>query len=84
MKLKLITNDYSIPLGVPHRVNQDDWYNGMLIPKDSTVMIPVWAMHFSKDHGYEDPEVYNPDRFLEFPRLASEYAGSADYNKRDK
>jgi len=73
-----------IPLGVPHRVKQDDWYDGMLIPKDSTIMIPVWALHFSDKHGYIDPETYNPDRFLEFPRLASELAGIPDYQNRDK
>jgi cytochrome P450 len=81
---KLVTNHiYSIPLGVPHRVKQDDWYEGMLIPKDSTVMIPVWALHFSEKHGYDDPDTYNPDRFLPFPRLASELAGIPDYQNRD-
>ncbi|RFU29332.1 hypothetical protein B7463_g6997, partial [Scytalidium lignicola] len=72
-----------LPLGVPHRVSRDDWYEGMLIPKDSTVIIPTWAIHLSEKMGYEKPEEYNPDRFLHFPKLADSYAGSPDYSNRD-
>lgn len=70
-------------MGVPHRVNQDDWYEGMLIPKDATVIIPIWGMHMSEMTGYKDPTRYNPDRFLSWPRLADAYAGSPDYMNRD-
>ncbi|KAH0830804.1 hypothetical protein AYO21_10035 [Fonsecaea monophora] len=72
-----------LPLGVPHRVNQDDWFEGMLIPKDSTVILPTWALHLSERQGYKDPEKYNPDRFLEYPRMADSYAGSPDWQRRD-
>jgi len=72
-----------LPLGVPHRVNQDDWFDGMLIPKDATVILPAWAMHLSETQGYKDPEAYNPDRFLEFSKMADSYAGSPDWQKRD-
>lgn len=72
-----------LPLGVPHRVNQDDWYEGMLIPKDATIILPTWAMHLSETQGYKDPETYNPDRFLGFPRFADSYAGSPDFPSRD-
>jgi cytochrome P450 family 619 len=80
----LCAHNYRLPLGVPHRVNQDDYYNGMLIPKDSTVLIPIWAMHFAEKFGYKNAEKYDPDRFTDFPRLASEYAGAADFMNRDK
>ena len=30
------------PMDIPHRVAQDDNYKGMLIPKDSTVIINAW------------------------------------------
>ncbi|KAK5687688.1 hypothetical protein LTS10_001828 [Elasticomyces elasticus] len=73
-----------LPLGVPHRVNQDDWYNGMLIPKNATVIIPAWAMHLSEQTGYKDPTTYNPDRYLNWPKFADSYAGSPDYSQRDK
>lgn len=55
----------------------------MLIPKDATVYIPVWALHHS-ENIFEDHEKFNPDRFLQYPKLASEYAGSANWKERDK
>ena len=56
----------------------------MLIPKDSTIVTPVWALHFTESEGFKDPFVYKPERYLDHPRLASEYAGSPEYEKRDK
>ncbi|KAF8505426.1 cytochrome P450 [Russula emetica] len=39
------------PLGMPHRSTEDDWYEGMFIPK-GTICIPnIWHMN-------RDPEVY--------------------------
>lgn len=46
------------PLGTPHRLIEDDWYQGYLIPKGAMVIPNVWAMN-------RDPEVYGPDA-LEF------------------
>jgi cytochrome P450 len=43
-------------------------------------MIPHWALSHSQ---YDDPDTYNPDRYLNHPGLAIEYAGSADYQNRD-
>jgi cytochrome P450 len=43
-------------------------------------MIPSWA--HSHSH-YENPESYNPDRYLNHPGLATEYAASSDYENRD-
>lgn len=48
------------------------------------ILIPLWAIHHSKRLGYTDPETFNPDRFLKHPKLANDYAGSPDYNDRDK
>jgi cytochrome P450 len=75
---------HRLPLGVPHRVAKDDWYEGMLIPKDATVVIPAYAIHRSEQHNYTDPNEFNPKRYLGHPRLASDYAGSPDFNNRDK
>ena len=43
-------------------------------------MIPHWSLHHSQ---YDDPDTYNPDRYLDHPGLASEYAASQDYENRD-
>ncbi|KAH1633924.1 hypothetical protein KXX39_008953 [Aspergillus fumigatus] len=61
---------------------EDDWYRGMLIPKDSIIIIPTWALH-RDENVYPDPETYNPDRFLQHPGLAADYAGKGDPMKRD-
>ncbi|EXJ79931.1 hypothetical protein A1O3_08216 [Capronia epimyces CBS 606.96] len=67
---------------LPHYLREDDWYNGMLIPKGSTVFLPVWAVHHSEGI-YEDAERFNPDRYAGMTKLANDYAGSPDYEKRD-
>ncbi|KAF4474647.1 cytochrome P450 oxidoreductase [Fusarium agapanthi] len=58
-------------LGLPHTVAKDDWYNGMLIPKGSTIFVGVWAMHHDENH-YKNHETFDPDRFLKHPKLANE------------
>ncbi|PVH93888.1 cytochrome P450 [Periconia macrospinosa] len=69
-----------VPTGIPHACTEDNWYEGMLIPKGATIMIPCWALHHSQ---YDDPDTYNPDRYLDRPGLAPEYAASQDYQNRD-
>ncbi|EXJ90176.1 hypothetical protein A1O3_03245 [Capronia epimyces CBS 606.96] len=73
----------AIATGIPHCVTEDDYYQGMLIPKDSTIFIPIWALHHSERYGYADPHAFNPDRYLNHPKLANDYAGSPDHNQRD-
>ena len=53
------------PVGLPHLSTEDDWYDGMFIPKGTIVMANVW-------HLNRDPEIYgadaahfNPTRFLD-------------------
>lgn len=61
-------------------MTRDDWFDGYLIPKDSTIFFSAYGLHYSL---YDDPTTYNPDRFLNHPRLAMDYAGSPDYENRD-
>ncbi|KAF5309876.1 hypothetical protein D9619_010560 [Psilocybe cf. subviscida] len=47
----------SIPLGIPHTVTKDDYYDGYFIPKGTIVFPNIW-------HMTHDPEIYpNPDKF---------------------
>jgi len=52
-----------LPIGLPHRVTQDDVYRGYLIPAGSTIILNAWAI-FRDPKIYPDPEIFNPDRFL--------------------
>jgi len=72
------------PIGIPHRVAADDYYEGMLIPKDSTIFVPTWALHHAERYGYDDPYAFRPERYAKHTKLANDYAGGADYNNRDK
>ncbi|KAF9777905.1 cytochrome P450 [Thelephora terrestris] len=51
------------PLGVPHRLTQDDLYAGYFLPKNSTVIYNVWGLTRNED-VYPNPEVFDPDRFM--------------------
>lgn len=54
----------------------------MFIPKGSTVFAGIWAIHQSESI-YPDHDTFNPDRYLNHPKLANEYAVGADYTRRD-
>ncbi|KAF5230354.1 hypothetical protein FANTH_13879 [Fusarium anthophilum] len=73
----------AIPTGGPHYSNQDNWYKGMLIPKDSVIMVPPTAINFDELYN-ASPSQYNPDRFLKIAdKLAPELASSASWVDRD-
>ncbi|EFX05422.1 cytochrome p450 monooxygenase [Grosmannia clavigera kw1407] len=52
----------TVILGVPHAVIREDYYKGWRIPKGSTVINNVWAIHMDPDRC-PNPRVFNPDRF---------------------
>ncbi|GAB1519143.1 hypothetical protein RhiTH_002209 [Rhizoctonia solani] len=47
------------PTGIPHMCWQDDIYRGYNIDKGTVVQ------HVGDERFYEDPEVFNPDRYLD-------------------
>jgi len=50
------------PTGVPHRLVEDDYYDGYWIPRGSMVIANAWAI--SRDEAvYEDPGRFWPERF---------------------
>ncbi|KAF9222063.1 cytochrome P450 [Gyrodon lividus] len=51
------------PLGVPHRVTEDDIHNGYYIPKGSLVIANIWFM-LHDPQTYANPNEFNPGRFL--------------------
>nr|AUZ97938.1 cytochrome P450 monooxygenase E [Aspergillus terreus] len=71
-----------LPLGVVHGLATDDSYNGMHLPKHSTVILNVWGMHMDPDR-FENPDAFIPERYANFPELAPHYAALADGAARD-
>ncbi|KAJ7627403.1 cytochrome P450 [Roridomyces roridus] len=53
-------------LGVPHRLMEDDVYEGMFLPKGSTVFANLRAMSLD-ERTYSTPRSFTPERFLPQP-----------------
>ncbi|KAK7934811.1 cytochrome P450 [Apiospora marii] len=50
--------------GTPHASTADDVYNGMFIPKGSTIVAPLWTIHLN-ENDFPEPHEFKPERFLE-------------------
>lgn len=57
--------------GVPHRVTEDDVYEGYRIPKGSIVIPNIWKMTHDAE-TYADPMAFTPERFLTHATRAAE------------
>ncbi|KAI0319683.1 cytochrome P450 [Amylostereum chailletii] len=55
----------AVPLGIPHMASEDDWYEGMYIPKGSTCLVNMWACNGDKEIYGEDVDAFNPSRHLD-------------------
>jgi len=62
----LVTEVYrwntTVPLGLPHSLTQDDYFNDYYIPKDTMILANIWHMLHDPD-VYPDPATFNPDRY---------------------
>ncbi|EXJ92850.1 hypothetical protein A1O3_01404 [Capronia epimyces CBS 606.96] len=68
--------------GMHHAVVEDDWYEGMFIPKGSVVMLNWWAIHFNPG-VWESPDDFRPERYLDHPLSAATYLNVANPADRD-
>jgi hypothetical protein len=53
------------------------------MPKESTVFVGVWTLNHDES-VFKDAEKFIPERYEGLDKLASHYAGVADFQKRDK
>jgi cytochrome P450 len=55
----------ALPLGVPHAATEDDWYEGMYIPKGSICISNVWHCNHDRAVFGEDADEFRPERHLD-------------------
>lgn len=53
------------PVGMPHYSIEDDWYEGMFIPKNTVYIANVWQLNHDTDVYGPDADVFNPARYLD-------------------
>jgi cytochrome P450 len=53
------------PLGSPHRSTEDDWYEGMFIPKGTICMPNIWHMNRDPELFGKNTEYFDPGRYLD-------------------
>ncbi|KAH9953974.1 cytochrome P450 [Russula dissimulans] len=53
------------PFAFPHRSTEDDWYEGMFIPKGTVCIANVWHLNRDPKVYGEDADHFNPARHLD-------------------
>ena len=69
------------PLGFPHALAEDDWIDGMFLPKGTVMIVNAWGMQHDEER-FPNPERFDPDHFAGVTTLATELA-NGPYEKRD-
>lgn len=69
------------PLAFPHALAEDDWVDGMFLPKGTTIIVNAWGLHYEETR-FKNPEVFDPDHFEGVTTLAPELA-NGPWEKRD-
>ncbi|KAH8982276.1 cytochrome P450 [Lactarius akahatsu] len=55
----------ALPLSIPHSTTEDDWYNGMFIPKGTLCLTNLWQCHWDPSAYGDDAAQFRPERFLD-------------------
>ena len=53
-----------LQLGLPHTVAEDDWYDGMFIPKGAICMANIWHCNHDRSVFGDDADEFKPERHL--------------------
>ena len=55
----------ALALSLPHSTTEDDWYNGMFIPKGTMCLTNLWQCNHDPSSYGDDAAVFRPERFLD-------------------
>ncbi|KAI1653197.1 cytochrome P450 [Daldinia decipiens] len=66
------------PVGIPHRSAKETYYRGCRIPEDSIIFMNIYGLFHDPDL-YDDPETFDPERFLKSPFGTKEGADTRAY-----
>jgi cytochrome P450 len=55
----------SLPSGFPHAVSEDDWYEGMFIPKGTICIPSIWHCNHDRAVFGKDADEFRPERHLD-------------------
>ncbi|KIY70370.1 cytochrome P450 [Cylindrobasidium torrendii FP15055 ss-10] len=69
-----------IALGIPHRADEDAFYDGYWIPKGSSVIGNLWAMHMNPTQ-FPNPSEFRPERWYT-PGSPTSWDSGPDSNGR--
>ncbi|KZT66511.1 cytochrome P450 [Daedalea quercina L-15889] len=61
----------AVPLGMPHRLQQDDVHEGFYLREGTIVVANIWQMLRDPD-TYSQPEMFNPERFMSSEKHVAE------------
>lgn len=64
------------PLAFPHALAEDDWVDGMFLPKGTVIIINAWGLH-NDEERFPNPERFDPDHFAGCTTVATELANGA-------
>ena len=54
----------ALGLSLPHSTTEDDWYDGMFIPKGTLCLTNLWQCHHDPSYYDDDAAGFRPERFL--------------------
>ena len=55
----------ALALSLPHSTMEDDWYDGMFIPKGTLCLTNLWQCHHDPYYYGDDAASFRPERFLD-------------------
>ena len=54
-----------VPLNIPHQSMEDDWYEGMFVPKGTICLANTWHMNRDPEIFGKNTEDFDPGRYLD-------------------